>query len=125
MCLGQNISIEVLNQYLEDAGLLNWINSLNNGINTIVGEKGVKLSTGQKQRLNLIREIILNKDLYILDEPTSNLDNLSENKIYNMIDKYLKDKTLIIVTHKEKLEKLCNKHYHFENKTLYEKDNKN
>lgn len=121
LCLGKRISNDTLNQYLEDAGLLDWIKSLENGIDTQVGEKGIKLSAGQKQRLNIIRGILLDKEIYILDEPTSNLDIISEDKIYNMIDKYLKDKTCIIVTHRPKLTEMCNKQYYFENKTMFEK----
>ena len=111
-------------QYLEDAGLALWINNLENGLDTVVGEKGIKLSTGQKQRLNIIRGILLDKDIYIFDEPTSNLDILSENNICVMIAKYLKNKTCIIVTHKQKLLSICNKHYFFENKVLLEKNQK-
>lgn len=121
LCLGKTISDKVLNKYLQDAGLLSWINNLENGLDTLVGEKGIKLSSGQKQRLNILRGILLDKEIYILDEPTSNLDNLSENKIYEMINKYLDDKTCIIVTHRPKLIEICNKHYYFENKIMYEK----
>jgi len=64
---------------------------------------------------------LLDKEIYILDEPTSNLDIISENKIYEMINKYLNDKTCIIVTHRPKLTEMCNKHYYFENKTMKEK----
>ena len=64
---------------------------------------------------------MLDKEIYILDEPTSNLDNLSETKIYHMINKYLKDKTCIIVTHRPKLTEICNKHYYFEKRVMLEK----
>ena len=90
------------------------------GLDTIVGEKGVKLSAGQKQRLNLIRGILIDKPLYFFDEPTSNLDGISEEKITNMIEKYLKDKTYVIVTHRPRLKELCNKHYIFENHMMKE-----
>ena len=83
-------------------------------------ERGIKLSAGQKQRLNLIRGILIDKDLYFFDEPTSNLDAVSEEKITNMIEKYLKDKTYVIVTHRPKLKELCNKHYVFENHMMKE-----
>ena len=83
-------------------------------------QRGIKLSTGQKQRLNLIRGILIDKELYFFDEPTSNLDILSEEKITNMIEKYLKDKTYVIVTHRLKLKSLCNKHYIFENHEMRE-----
>ncbi len=91
-----------------------------NGLDTMVGEKGIKLSAGQKQRLNLIRGILIDKDLYFFDEPTSNLDVLSEEKITNMIEKYLRYKTYVIVTHRPKIKELCNKHYEFENHMMKE-----
>ena len=121
LCLGKKISNETLNEYLKDAGLDEWISDLENGLDTLVGEKGIKLSAGQKQRINIIRGILLDKEIYILDEPTSNLDSLSENKIYDMINKYLKDKTCIIVTHRPKLTEICNKHYYFDKRTMLKK----
>lgn len=121
LCLGKRISNETLNEYLKDAGLDEWINDLENGLDTLVGEKGIKLSAGQKQRLNIIRGILLDKEIYILDEPTSNLDSLSENKIYDMINKYLKNKTCLIVTHRPKLTEICNKHYYFDKRVMLEK----
>lgn len=121
LCLGKRISNKVLNEYLKDAGLDEWINDLENGLDTLVGEKGIKLSAGQKQRLNIIRGILLDKEIYILDEPTSNLDSLSENKIYDMINKYLKNKSCLIVTHRPKLTEICNKHYYFDKRVMLEK----
>ncbi len=120
LCLGQNISNEKLLELLDEAGLTNWYKSLPNGLETIVGERGIKLSTGQKQRLNLIRGILIDKDLYLFDEPTSNLDAASEEKIINMIRKHLNNKTYIIVTHRPQLIELCNKHYLFDNHMMRE-----
>lgn len=120
LCLGKNIPDEKILELLEEAGLIDWYDELPNGLKTMVGEKGIKLSAGQKQRLNLIRGILIDKKIYFFDEPTSNLDSLSEEKIINMIEKYLNDKTLLIVTHKSKLKKLCNRHYVFENHMMKE-----
>lgn len=120
LCLGMEISDDRILELLEEAGLIGWYKELPEGLETIVGERGIKLSAGQKQRLNLIRGILIDKDLYFFDEPTSNLDILSEEKIINMIEKYLKDKTYVIVTHRPKLKDLCNKHYIFENHTMRE-----
>lgn len=97
--------------YLKEAGLEDWVNRLEDGLDTIVGEKGLKLSVGQKQRLNIIRGILLDKDIYILDEPTSNLDKETEKMIINLIKKYLKEKTVIIVTHREEIKDICDRHY--------------
>ena len=120
LCLGKEISEEKIMQLLEEAGLMNWYKELPNGLETKVGEKGIKLSAGQKQRLNLIRGILIDKELYFFDEPTSNLDAVSEEKITNMIEKYLKNKTFVIVTHRHRLEQLCNKHYVFEEHMMKE-----
>ena len=120
LCLGKNISDDKVLELLEDAGLLEWYKELPDGLDTMVGERGIKLSAGQKQRLNLIRGILIDKNLYFFDEPTSNLDSVSEEKIINMIEKYLSDKTYVIVTHRPRLEQLCNKHYIFEDHIMKE-----
>lgn len=120
LCLGKDIKEEEILKLFDDAGLMEWYKTLPDGLDTIVGERGVKLSAGQKQRLNIIRGILIDKDVYFFDEPTSNLDSVSEQKITEMIDKYLKDKTYIIVTHRPSLKNLCNKHYLFENHMIKE-----
>ena len=120
LTLGKNISEKKILEMFEDAGLMEWYSNLDNGLEEVVGEKGVKLSAGQRQRLNIIRGILINKDVYFFDEPTSNLDRESEEKIVNMIDKYLRDKTYIIVTHRDSIKRLCNKHYVFKDYTMLE-----
>lgn len=120
LLLGKDISDDKIIEIFKDAGLYEWYQTLPNGLDELVGEKGIKLSTGQKQRLNIIRGILIDADTYFFDEPTSNLDVESEEKIYQMIDKYLKDKTYIIVTHRQRLTDLCNKHYVFKNHIMKE-----
>ena len=120
LCLGKDIPNEKIFELLDEAGMTSWYKELPDGLDTMVGERGIKLSAGQKQRLNLIRGILIDKDLYFFDEPTSNLDAVSEEKITNMIEKYLKDKTYVIVTHRPKLKELCNKHYVFDNHMMKE-----
>ena len=120
LCLGKEIPEEKIMQLLDEAGLMNWYKELPNGLETIVGEKGIKLSAGQKQRLNLIRGILIDKELYFFDEPTSNLDIVSEEKIISMIKKYLNNKTYVIITHRPKIKELCNRHYVFEEHMMKE-----
>lgn len=120
LCLGKNIDENILINYLQEAGLEEWIEKLENGLDTLVGERGLKLSVGQKQRLNIVRGILLDKEIYILDEPTSNLDKETEKLIINLIQKYLKDKTVVIVTHRDEIRKICNKHYEFNNNKMTE-----
>lgn len=114
LCLGKEISDEKLIKILTEAGLQEWLEQLENGLDTVVGERGLKLSVGQKQRLNLIRGILLDKDMYVLDEPTSNLDQETEKLIVNLIQKYLQEKTVLIVTHRDEIKRICDKHYVFE-----------
>lgn len=117
LCLNKNISDKEIIKFLEELEL-NEILLFEDGIYTIVGEKGLKLSTGQKRRINILRSYLMNKDIYILDEPTSNLDKHTEEIVVDFILKYFKEKTLIIVTHNEKINEICNKFYMLENHQL-------
>ena len=122
LCLDKNISDEEIANYLKELEL-DEILMFEDGIYTIVGEKGLKLSTGQKRRINILRSYLMGKDVYILDEPTSNLDKHTEEIVVNFILKYFKDKTLIIATHNEKINEICNKFYYFDDHKLLLKDN--
>ncbi len=117
LCLDKKISDEEIIKYLEELEL-NEVLMFEDNIYTIVGEKGLKLSTGQKRRINILRSYLMNKNIYILDEPTSNLDKHTEEIVVNFILKYFKNKTLIIATHNEKINEICNKFYTFENHQL-------
>ena len=122
LTLGKRISEEKILSLLEEAGLKEWFDNLEEGLDTKVGQKGIKLSAGQQQRLNIIRGILLDKDFYFFDEPTSNLDSESEEKIINMLNKHLHNKSYIIVSHRSKISSICNKEYIFKNHTmLYKK----
>lgn len=112
MYLDNNIGDEEIKSYLKELELDELL-LLNDGIYTKLGEKGLKLSTGQKRRVNILRSYLMNKDIYILDEQTSYLDKHTEEVVVNFILKYFKDKTLIIATHNEKINEICNKFYLF------------
>jgi ABC-type multidrug transport system fused ATPase/permease subunit len=85
---------------LEISQVSKYSKKLKNGDLTFVGEKGVRLSGGEKQRLGIARAIYKNSDVIIFDESTSNLDYTNERKILEGIDKNLRDKTLIVAAHR-------------------------
>lgn len=122
LCLDKKIGDEEIIKYLRELELDELL-LFDDGIYTIVGEKGLKLSTGQKRRINILRSYLMNKDIYILDEPTSNLDKHTEEIVVNFILNHFKDKTLIIATHNEKINEICNKFFVFNDHKLIEKVN--
>jgi ATP-binding cassette subfamily B protein/subfamily B ATP-binding cassette protein MsbA len=84
----------------KNAGLYDLIISLPQGLDTVIGERGVKLSGGEKQRLAIVRVILLNPDIIIFDEATSSLDFENERKITDAILHLAKNKTIIVIAHR-------------------------
>ncbi len=120
LTLGKDIPDSILYEYLDKVGLTDWISKQSSGLDVLLGERGVFVSTGQRQRLNLVRGLLVtDKELYILDEPTSNVDEVTEQRIISLIQEVLKDKTVIIVTHREAIKSLCNDFYEFKENILY------
>ena len=114
-----NISDETIVKLLKDMGLMEWFISQQRGLETRCGDKGTFISTGQKQRLNIIKFLLLDKDIYLFDEPTSHIDIKNKERTLQSIKTYLEGKTAIFVTHDSDLEKFCNKKYYFKNYTIY------
>ncbi len=82
------------------AGIHDFITSLPQGYDSPVGERGVKLSEGQKQRLSIARALIKDPDILVLDEPTSALDSAVERSIFDALPALVRDKTLFVVAHR-------------------------
>ena len=77
-----------------------YINNLPNGLDTVIGESGIKLSGGQRQRIAIARAILKNAPILLLDEATSSLDNITEKEVQNSINNLMKNKTSLIVAHR-------------------------
>ena len=97
-----------------------FINNLKKGHQTIIGERGTRISGGQKQRLGLARAMYDPKPLIILDEATSSLDSDTELKIINNIMRISKNYTIIMVAHRESSLMHCSKVYNLINHKLIE-----
>ena len=92
-----------LNKVLKLSYVENFLNDLPFGINTIVGERGLKLSGGQRQRVAIARALYQEKSFLIFDEATASLDGIAEKFIIDQLNKLSKTKTVIMVTHNLKL----------------------
>lgn len=109
LCLGEGISYSRINKLLADADLENIISP--DQKHNLLGEKGNKFSVGQKQRINILRALLSSKSILIFDEPTSNLDAKTEQRIIDLMDRELEGKTAIIISHRPELARICNKTY--------------
>lgn len=94
------MSDEKVWEALRQAQLKEFIQSLPDGLDSIVGERGVKFSGGQRQRIAIARALYENPDILVLDEATSALDNETESAVMEAIDALQGSKTLIIVAHR-------------------------
>jgi ABC-type multidrug transport system fused ATPase/permease subunit len=94
------VSNEEIERVLEQAGVKEFINNLPQGIDAVVGERGVKLSGGQKQRVCIARALIKDAPILLLDEATSSLDSETESVVNKAIWEMLGDKTGIVIAHR-------------------------
>lgn len=116
----KNISDEMIWDALEQAAIADFVKYLPEGLDTVVGERGVKLSGGQRQRIAIARALYNNPKILVLDEATSALDNETESVIMESVENLQGKMTLIIVAHRLSTIKNCDRIYKIENKTIEE-----
>lgn len=94
------IDEEAVLSALHKAQLFEFVDSLPNGLDTVVGDRGVRLSGGQRQRIGIARALYHDPEILILDEATSALDNETETSVMEAIDSLKGLKTMIIIAHR-------------------------
>ena len=109
------ISDDLVLKALEQAHMKEYILSLPKGLDTVVGERGVRFSGGQMQRLAIARALYTNPEILVLDEATSALDSETESAVMESIEALQGHKTLIIIAHRLTTIKKCNKIYEIVN----------
>ena len=119
----RDATVEEINRALEVANLKEFVYSLDDGLDTQVGEGGSFLSGGQKQRLAFARAILSDREILILDEATSNIDVESEEMIWNSVEKLRNNKTLIVISHRLANVKNADKIYLLDKGNLVEEGN--
>ena len=105
----KNINEDAVNQAIEAAQLRQFIDSLADGLQTTVGERGIRLSGGERQRIAIARALYRHPEVLIFDEATSALDNETEARLMETIKAVSKDRTVVMVAHRLTTLKDCDR----------------
>ncbi|MFM1761105.1 MAG: hypothetical protein RL478_715 [Actinomycetota bacterium] len=109
------IDDDAVRSAIRSAQLEEFVASLPDGMETVVGERGVRLSGGQRQRIGIARALYNNPDVLVLDEATSSLDTETEHGVMQAVQALQGDKTVIIVAHRLSTVEYCDRLYRLEN----------
>lgn len=113
ICFDSSENKDKLSKIIEDIDMKELIKNSPKGLDTYItkefSEEGVDLSLGEKQKLAIARALYKNGEIIVLDEPTASLDPIQENKIYNHINKFSKNKTSVFISHRMGSTNFCNK----------------
>jgi len=118
-----DVNNERIRQVIQMANLDEFINSLPDGIETRVGERGVQLSGGQLQRVGIARALYNNPEIIVFDEATSNLDRISEKLIMETISELMKSTTIIMIAHRLSTVRNCSNIFLFDKGILLDSGN--
>ncbi|HSM89622.1 MAG TPA: ATP-binding cassette domain-containing protein, partial [Desulfobacterales bacterium] len=111
-CGSPDASVEQVAAAARLAGIHDEILAFPHGYQTLVGEGGLKLSEGQKQRLALARALVGGPDILILDEPTASLDEKTERSVLDAVHRWRRGRTVIVVTHRPSTARRCDRVIH-------------
>ncbi len=114
----EDINKDLAQKVLNQVGLKKFLDESKDGINTIVGEKGVKISGGQKQRIGLARALYKQPKILVLDEATNSLDKVTEQNILNLL-KDLSDMTIFSVSHQTAPFYICDEVFEIKDKQIF------
>jgi len=120
LTLGRKIPDHELWQSLEIAQLEGVIREMPNGLDTVVGRQGVRLSGGQRQRIAVARMLLSKPKIVILDEATSALDSVTETRLHQALNDFLRDRTTLIIAHRLSAVKQADRVYVFDGGRIIE-----
>jgi ATP-binding cassette, subfamily B, bacterial PglK len=121
ICFGideDQINFEKVNEIIDELNLEELINSLPKKFNSNIGEQGLQLSGGQRQKISLARTLYLSPKIIIFDESTSSLDRKTEDEFMSVVNKIKKDKIILFITHNKLLEENFDVIYRIENNKI-------
>ena len=113
------ISEAKVRRALEEAQLLEFVDGLDDGLDTMVGESGVRLSGGQRQRIGIARALYQQPEILVLDEATSALDTETEQAVMEAVERFRGRCTLMMIAHRTSTLENCDQIYRLEDGKLY------
>lgn len=116
----ENVTTETIKDTLEKFGIMKHFENLEKGINSLAGKNGMSLSGGQRQLVWFIKLYLKNPNIIIMDEPTASIDENTKELFKTIIKKFMKEKTVIIVTHDKSLEDIADRILTVKNKKVFE-----
>ena len=105
----KDVSLNDVEKATKELGMMDFINSLDYGFKTVIGQRGSDLSMGQRQLLSILRALVADTQYLILDEATSSIDSYTEKKIQKALDILLQNRTSITIAHRLATVRKCDK----------------